>query len=87
MTATTELSRNFKLALVAAAVLSLAGLSDAQAQQEFVTADRFVPHVSTVPANAGQRIGLFVHEKLTASLAADIEAGSTPEGRVPLNHQ
>ncbi len=34
-----------------------------------VTVDHFVPHVSTVPANAGQRVGLFVRQKAAARLA------------------
>jgi pimeloyl-ACP methyl ester carboxylesterase len=32
-----------------------------------VTTDRFVPHISTVPANAGQTVGLFLREKALAA--------------------
>ena len=31
-----------------------------------ITRDHFVPHVSTVPANAGQTVGLYVREKVKA---------------------
>ncbi len=54
-------------ALVAAPVL-------AQAPQ-MVAVDRFVAHKSTVPANAGREVGLFVHEKLSADTAAALAAG------------
>lgn len=36
--------------------------------EPIVTIDRFVPHVSTVPANLGQTVGLFVREKAPASV-------------------
>ena len=49
-----------------------------------VTVDRFVPHASTVPANAGERVGLFLREKLSRTLADRIAAGETPAGRVVL---
>lgn len=32
-----------------------------------VTVDRFVPHISTVPANLGQTVGLFLRERVLAS--------------------
>lgn len=53
-------------AAVLAATYGCAGMpagSDA-----LVTTDQFVPHVSTVPANAGQRVGLFVRQKVSSSL-------------------
>jgi len=75
--------RSRRLAASVAAVGLLASHSVA-AQDKFETIDRFVPHVSTVPANAGQRVGLFVREKLTTELAGAIEAGQAPEGRVVL---
>ena len=46
--------------------------------------NRFVPHTSTVPANEGERVGLFLHEKLSRELADRIAAGERPEGRVVL---
>ena len=49
-----------------------------------MTVDRFVAHTSTVPANAGQRVGIFVHEKVSADLALRVESGYQPEGRVVL---
>jgi pimeloyl-ACP methyl ester carboxylesterase len=36
---------------------------------EVITTDRFVPHVSTVPATRGETVGLFLREKAPASLA------------------
>jgi len=56
----------------------------AVAEEQFVTVDRFVAHVSSVPANKGQKVGLFLHEKLTDRLAGGIDAGTAPEGRVVL---
>lgn len=40
-----------------------------------ITTDRFVTHLSTVPATRGQTVGLFLREK---ALAATIEAGASP---------
>lgn len=37
------------------------------ADESIVTVDRFVPHVSTVPANRGQTVGLFLREKQLAA--------------------
>ena len=56
----------------------------AAAQDNFLAVDRFVPHVSTVPANAGQQVGLFLHEKLAKTTAAEIDAGQVPNDRVVL---
>lgn len=39
------------------------------ADDAIVTVDHFVPHVSTVSANRGQSVGLFVREKLPAGAA------------------
>lgn len=38
------------------------------AEDSVVTIDRFVPHVSTVPANAGQTVGLHLREKSLVSV-------------------
>jgi pimeloyl-ACP methyl ester carboxylesterase len=56
----------------------------ANAQSDHISVDRFVPHVSTVPANAGERVGLYLREKLSASTMESIRAGERPEGRVVL---
>src|SRR5262245_855173 len=32
--------------------------------EQILTIDRFVPHISTVPANAGKQVGLFVRERV-----------------------
>ena len=39
-------------------------------RDEIVTTDSFVPHVSTVPANKGKTVGLFLREKALASTLA-----------------
>lgn len=70
--------------LASLSTLASIAANDATAQHGFSTVDRFVPHVSTVSANEGQRVGLFVREKLTERLSAEIAAGNTPEGRVVL---
>ena len=44
-------------------------------EEKMVTTDRFVPHVSTVPATHGQTVGLFLREKALASTTA---AGNKP---------
>ncbi|MCY4122321.1 MAG: hypothetical protein OXG72_15530, partial [Acidobacteria bacterium] len=61
---------------------ALAATALGAADDAFVTVDRFVPHTSTVPANEGERVDLFLHEKLSRELADRIAAGHRPEGRV-----
>src|SRR6185369_17967837 len=39
-------------------------------QQELITTDRFITHISTVPATAGQTVGLFVRERALDSTLA-----------------
>ena len=70
------------LAVAAIATIATAGLG--AADDVFVTVDRFVPHTSTVPANEGQRVGLFLREKLSRELAARIAGGERPHGKVVL---
>jgi hypothetical protein len=72
------------VAAVCAAAGACAACGAALAEDALSTIDRFVPHVSTVPANAGQKVGLFVREKLGAELQSRIAAGTAPEGRVVL---
>ena len=61
----------------AAAILALAliNVPAAPAQESMTTVDRFVPHVSTVPVNAGDSVELYVKERLSAALTDDLEAG------------
>lgn len=66
------------------AALGLLATSSVAAQEKFETIDRFVPHVSTVPANEGQRVGLFVRERLTTELAAAVADDLPLDGRVVL---
>ena len=63
-------------------LLLLAATSPAIAQIE--TVDRFVPHVSTVPANEGIQVGIYLHEKIEASLKTQIAAGAPAQGKVVL---
>lgn len=72
------------LAVPAAAVVATLGAAPVPAQPAFTTVDRFVPHVSTVPANEGKTVGLFVREKHSAATAREIDAGDALEGRVVL---
>lgn len=55
-----------------------------RAQSEHVTINRFVAHESSVPANAGERVGLYLREKVGASTLKAIREGEAPEGRVVL---
>ena len=80
----TSTRRASALAAAAAGALGLAATGLGAADDAFVTVDRFVPHTSTVPANEGERVGLFLHEKLSRDLADRIAAGERPEGRVVL---
>ena len=54
------------------------------ADDQFITINRYVPHTSTVQANIGQRVGIFLHEKVSADTLASLNQGERPEGRVVL---
>jgi pimeloyl-ACP methyl ester carboxylesterase len=54
------------------------------AQSQHATVERFVPHVSSVPANKGEAVGLYLREKLSAATLQGIRSGETPDGRVVL---
>lgn len=77
----TCVSRGVRFA-AALGLLTVSAMAGAEA--DLMTVDRFVPHASTVPANAGRHVGLFVREKLGAELAHSIAAGERPSGRVVL---
>jgi len=55
-----------------------------QAQSDIVTIERFVPHVSTAPANKGQRVGIYLRERYSETAADRWETGQPREGRVVL---
>ena len=63
---------------------TLAWGAAAEAQPSFVMTERFVPHPSTVPATAGERVGLYLRERVTEASGARFEGGAAPEGRVVL---
>lgn len=67
-------------ALLAAAVVAMALPLAVGAQQRVVTIERFVPHTSIVPANAGARVGIYLREKATAAAAARFALGGSPAG-------
>jgi pimeloyl-ACP methyl ester carboxylesterase len=46
--------------------------------QKLLTTDRFVPHVSTVPANLGRTVGLHLREKVLAGTPHRERAASAP---------
>ena len=69
-------------AILGAVTVAAIGLR--AADDVFVTVDRFVPHTSTVPANQGERVGLFLREKLNRDLASRIADGERLDGKVVL---
>ena len=73
-----------RCAFVSSVAIAVALPFAAGGQERVVTTDRFVPHTSTVPANAGERVGLYLREKTTAAAAARFAAGESPAGRVVL---
>ena len=72
------------LAPLVAVVVPVLLPAPADAEERLVTLERFVPHTSTVPANKGQRVGLYVREKAGDEAIAGFESGAAPEGRVVL---
>lgn len=64
--------------------VALLAAIDVHADSAPLSVDRFVPHVSTVPANEGERVGLFLHERLSAKTANRLDAGHSAEGHVVL---
>ncbi len=54
------------------------------AQSRFVVTERFVPHVSTVPANEGERVGLYLRERAAVATVEQFQSGTVPEGLVVL---
>ena len=60
--------------------LLLAATNANAADDTVLTVHRFVPHISTVPVNAGQPVGLYVRERVLASVARNAEnRGSPPQ--------
>lgn len=62
------LPRMLAVILACAAPVAGAAAPDAKADA-LLTVDHFVPHVSTVPVSAGQTVGLYVRERVLASVA------------------
>jgi pimeloyl-ACP methyl ester carboxylesterase len=61
------------------AVYSLLSAANASAADDPVlTVHRFVPHISTVPVNAGAPVGLYVRERVLASVARNADTRKTP---------
>ena len=55
--------------------LTVVSVEKLRAEEPFVTVDRFVPHMSSVSANQGERVGIFVREKVNHSLATKFAGG------------
>ena len=70
-------------ALALGLALVLGGL-EGRAADILVTIERFVPHVSTVPATEGESVRLYVREKLADTLADELSRGGSPTGKVVL---
>lgn len=66
-----------------AAIVCLVGSAAAAQQPALITIDRLIDHTSTVPAIAGQKINLFVREKIAANLLEQ-GSGKTFERKVVL---
>ncbi len=62
-------------------VLAGCAITPPPADDRLITRDHLVPHVSTVPANAGQNVGIFVRQKAAASV---LEGRGSMRGRVVL---
>lgn len=58
--------------------LFLLGSAALAADDPILTVHRFVPHISTVPVNAGQPVGLYVRERVLASMARRAESRKNP---------
>jgi pimeloyl-ACP methyl ester carboxylesterase len=75
------------MASIAVLALGLFAAPPTSAQQSTATIDRYVAHVSTVPANAGETVGLFVREKLSTDLQKELRSGqSSSAGAVLFVH-
>ena len=66
-----------------AAIVCLVGNAAAAQPSSLITIDRLIDHTSTVPAIAGQKINLFVREKIAADLL-EKGSGKTFERKVVL---
>lgn len=77
-----QLRTTLKKAVIIPLLSILAGVT--HAQSEIVTIERFVPHVSTAPANKHQRVGIYLRERYSLAAADRWESGQSREGRVVL---
>ena len=65
--------------------LTVVSVEKLRAEEPFVTVDRFVPHMSSVSANQGERVGIFVREKVNHTLSTKFAGGGhADEGKVVL---
>ena len=74
--------RILSLVAVVWAVVVVAPLVGAEGG--FVTTERFVPHVSTVPANAGELVGIYLREKTSDAVAVTLAGDGGSSGKVVL---
>ena len=69
--------RRFAVLLVTAGSSALA--TPSLGAEEVLSVNRFVPHLSTVPANAGQPVGLHLRERVLESVKRGIAKGKKPK--------
>jgi len=69
------MKRTLSLALVATSPTVL------PAQHDYLTTDRFVPHMSGLLADCGQRVDLFPYEKQAVEMSARITYGESKDLR------
>ena len=69
------------LATFVVTTVSLAFTLAANAQSNIAMVERFVPHTSTAPANKGDRVGLYLREKMSVASADRWASGTSREGR------
>ena len=70
-------ARRFVFTLVTACAVSCT--SPLYAADDVLSLDSFVPHKSTVPANAGQPVGMHLRERVLESVKRSAAAGKAPK--------
>jgi pimeloyl-ACP methyl ester carboxylesterase len=63
---------------VSCTCLLLSAMTALAAGDPVLTVHRFVPHISTVPVNAGAPVGLYVRERVLASVARNADRRKNP---------
>lgn len=66
--------KNKYLRYILISIISAATHLSVYAADDVLRVDHFVPHISTVPVNAGTPVGLYVRERVLASVVRDTTA-------------